>query len=483
MPKRPAVTTLQASTIDILNTIRQNASLEYQDLVPQVTVEKDIPKVGEVLYGYPNLANQFINALVNRIALVRVKSMAFNNPYAPLKKGFLEYGETVEEVFVNIAKVRTFSVEKAAEREFKRTLPDVRSAFHAMNYRVQYPITIQDQDLHQAFLSLDGVQELIAKIVDSVYKAAEYDEFLLFKYMLIKGITHGQIKPIGFNGAVFSDTAVSFRETSNLFTFPTTEYNESGVLTNTPRGNQIIFMDSAFNARFDVDILASAFNMGKAEYLGQLMLMDHWDRFDNERFLTIQQESDMLPPVTQEELALMKNVTAVLIDSDWFQVYDNHARFVEDYVAAGEYWNYFYNVWKTISHSPFANAVVLVDEAALNELPASITFTVSDKSQDANATVLSIIPKDETKLRGSYKLVQNEACTTAGIAVHPYGAIIFPVGATGQTMNLMVDGVLYASAAVVNPTSSVGGNITFNKVVPTAITSDCLTPDAASSKK
>lgn len=112
MPKRIAATTLNASTIDILNVIRQNASLEYQSLVPEVTTYNDIPKVGEVLYGHVAMANQFLNALVNRIALVQTNSMLFNNPYRALKKGFLEYGETVEEIFVNIAKVRTFNPEK-----------------------------------------------------------------------------------------------------------------------------------------------------------------------------------------------------------------------------------------------------------------------------------------------------------------------------------------------------------------------------------
>ena len=95
MPRRIAISNLNASTLDILNTIRANASAEYQQYVPEVTKATDIPKVGEVLYGYPAFANQFINALVNRIALVRVKSATFNNDYAELKKGYLEFGETV----------------------------------------------------------------------------------------------------------------------------------------------------------------------------------------------------------------------------------------------------------------------------------------------------------------------------------------------------------------------------------------------------
>ena len=87
MARKVAVSTLNASTIDILNVIRQNATAEYQSLVPVVSTETDIPKVGEVLFGYPALANQFINALVNRIAAVRVKSAVYNNGFADLKKG------------------------------------------------------------------------------------------------------------------------------------------------------------------------------------------------------------------------------------------------------------------------------------------------------------------------------------------------------------------------------------------------------------
>ena len=81
MAHRIAASTLNASTIDILNVIRDNASLAYQNQVPEVSTAVDIPRVGEVLYGTPAMANEFINALVNRIAAVRVQSATFNNPY------------------------------------------------------------------------------------------------------------------------------------------------------------------------------------------------------------------------------------------------------------------------------------------------------------------------------------------------------------------------------------------------------------------
>lgn len=469
MARKIAVNKLNASTIDILNTIRANASLEYQNSVPEVTKATDIPKVGEVLYGYPALANQFINALVNRIALVRVNSATFNNAYAELKKGYLEFGETVEEVFVGIAKAREFSAEKAEARELKRTLPDVRSAFHTMNYRVQYPITIQDEDLRMAFLSINGVQDLIAKIVDAVYTAAEYDEFLLFKYLMIKAITSGKMYPIAFNDADIKNAAKAFRGASNQLTFMSTKYNASGVHTTTPREDQYIFMDSTFNADFDVDVLASAFNMDKATFIGKLKLIDDWTTFDSERFDVIMAGSDMIEPITQNELALMANVKAVLIDSEWFQIYDNANRMTEKYVASGMYWNYFYNVWKTVSSSPFSNAIVFVSDSATITPANSYTVRVDGKTESDEATVLTLSvetsDKAPTLVNSNYSFEQTEALTKAGIAIQKYGAVIIPASqvATEITLVMTINGVTYTGATTINGSTTVDTAVTMNK--------------------
>ena len=262
MAHRIAYSTLNASTVDVMNVIRQNASMQYQQSVPLVGTAADIPKVGEVIYGTPAFANEFINALVNRIAFVAINSATFNNPYVSLKKGVLDYGETVEEIFVNIAKVYEFSQDKAAGREFKQYKPDVRTAFHAMNWRVLYPITISDEELRMAFLSANGVTDLIARIVDSIYTAASYDEFLLFKYLLIKAVNHSQMYVTGTTvsgagDAVPKALAKVFRGLSNKLPFMSSLYNAAKVKTTTPKDRQVIFMDAQFNADFDVEVLAT----------------------------------------------------------------------------------------------------------------------------------------------------------------------------------------------------------------------------------
>ena len=468
MARRIANSTLNASTIDILNVIRQNASYDYQQNVPEVATVNDIPRVGEIIYGTPAFANQFINALVNRIAIVRVQSATFNNPYSILKKGYIEYGETVEDIFVSIAKAVDFNVEKAAKREFQRTIPDVRSAFHVMNWRVMYPVTIQDEDLRQAFISVEGVQNLIGKIVDAVYTAAEYDEFLLFKYLLIKAISHGKMYPTSIGaGTDLSEAAVQFRGTSNLLPFMSNDYNEASVKTNTPKERQVIFMDAMFNAQFDVNVLASAFNMDKADFMGRLFLIDNWTDFDNERFEIIRANSDGIEEVTAEELALLANVKAVILDDNWFQVYDNNNKFTEKYVASGLYWNYFYHTWKTVSNSPFANAVVFVTSAAEVALPATVTIHVDAKDESDVATVFTISADfEEADLKPqNVNFVQTEALTNNGIAVQKYGGLIIPASKIGTDITLVakINGTTYTAATAINGSTDVGATVTLNK--------------------
>ena len=487
MPRRIAISQLDATTLDIINVIRANASSEYQSLVPEVQTTQDLPKVGDILYGYPALANQFVASLVNRIALVRIKSATFNNDYAELKKGYLEFGETVEEVFVEICKAREFSAEKAPAREFKRSLPDVRTAFHAMNWRVQYPITVQNEDLRRAFQSAEGVQDLIAKIIDQVYTADEYDTYLLFKYLIIKAVSHGHMYPVGVNMSDIKNAAKAFRGMSNQLLFLSDKYNDAKVHTTTPKADQFIFMDAQFNAAYDVDVLASAFNMDKADFMGRLKLIDDFTTFDNERFDVIRENSTQIEEVTAAELALMQNVKAVLVDREWFQVYDNLINMTEVFVSSGLYWNYNLNVWRTVSSSPFSNAIVFVDSTAAPTQPVSATFTISALDNGPMGTIVTLSPSDSAKLGfGDYEFIQGgllvgtdsyeyeyQLAVKSGVAIHKYGVIIIPDGVdsledeagTGGLF-VQIGNVVYENHDVTDVSAlAVGDTLTFTPLV------------------
>lgn len=461
-------TKLDARSIDILNVIRNNASYAYQKDVPKIDKEQDIPKVGEILFGNPTHANEFINALVNRIALVRMQSATFNNPYKHLKKGYLEFGESVEDIFVGIIKAVKYDPEKGASREFKRTLPNVQSVFHVTNWRVMYPITIEKQALRRAFTSADGVTNLITSIINQVYQSAEYDEYLLFKYLLIKAISHGKVYPQPIDTTNMDSVAVAFRGKSNLLPIDMTgRFNESHVQNNTPIDKQCIFMDADFNAKFDVEVLAGAFNMNKAEFIGKLHLIDDFASFDNARFDAIREESTGLEEVTPEELALMQDVKGVLLDEEWFQVYDNLFEFNETPVGSGLYWNYWLHCWKTISYSPFANAIVFVDSGATITKPETISVEITGKDISEVGTIftLNIQSDTPTLAPNSVNFVQTEALTTAGIAVQKYGAIVIPSTKSTAEITLVadLDGTTYTGVTAITGASNVGEKVVLDR--------------------
>lgn len=466
MAKRIAVSKLNASTIDIINTIRANASAAYQASVPAITSEKEVSKVGEVLYGYPSLANEFIGSLVNRIAFVQLTSATFNNAYAALKKGQLEYGETVEEVFTDIIEALAYSAEKASARELKRYLPNVRTAFHAVNYKVMYPVTIQEKDLRQAFISAEGVQDLIADIIDKVYTSNEYDEFLLFKYLIIKGVNTGKLYPVSVDASTdIKNAAKAFRATSNKFTFMSKDYNEAGVANTCPKERQYIFMDSDFNAAYDVDVLAAAFNMDRATFQGRLFLVDSFATFDNDRFAQIRAESDGIEAVTASELAMMQNVKAVLVDERWFQIYDNLNVMTEKEIASGLYWNYFYHVWKTVSTSPFSNAVVFIEDSGMPTMPTAIKGIVQSKEVANGATVFTFdtaVGTNNDHIDG-VEWIQTSDAVGKSVAVHKYGAVIVPSGVASVSLQVQYRGTVYNAATLTVSSATTGTALSFAK--------------------
>ena len=243
MPTKPTPQKLNATSADILDVVRNDIGGTYADMVPAVERNADgtinnesLRAIGTIIMDYQPLQNAFLSALVNRIGRVLITSRLYENPWAGFKKGLLEYGETVEEIFVNIAKPFTYDPEKAETDIFKREIPDVRAAFHTMNYQKFYKVSVSNDQLRQAFLSADGITDLIGRIIDSLYTGANYDEFLTMKYLIAKMALAGNIYAVNVP-EVTADNARSVVSTikgiGNEIQFMSTKYNIAGVQTYT----------------------------------------------------------------------------------------------------------------------------------------------------------------------------------------------------------------------------------------------------------
>lgn len=383
MATKPKTTNLNATSVQVLNVIRSNASTNYQQMVDEASDLDSVRAIGNVLANYPALQNEFVEALVNRIALVLIRSKLYENPWAVFKKGVIDLGETVEEVFVNLCDPENYDVDKAEREVFKRVQSDVRSAFHVLNYKKLYKKTINKQQLKQAFLSLDGVTDLISKMIESMSTSANYDEFLVMKYLLAVTMLNGSlpvVKILDTTEENMTKNVATIKAVSNNLTFMSTDKNMAGVTTHTPIEDQYIILNADFDAIMDVSVLASAFNMDKAEFLGHRMLVDSFAQLDVPRLDKLLGDNAGYHHFTNEELSTLKDVQCVIIDKDFFMVYDNLIEFTDINNPQGLYWNYFLHNWKTLSVSPFVQTTVFTKGS-----PSVTSVSISPKTASAKA--------------------------------------------------------------------------------------------------
>lgn len=389
MPTIPKAQILNASSVDILNAIRNSASTNYRDFVPTAkNTPESIRRIGEIIMQYTPLQNEFLNALVNRIARVIITSKMYSNPLSMFKKGLIDFGETIEEIFVNIANPHQYDVEESENKVFAREIPDVRAAFHTLNYKKFYKQTIQNKDLNQAFLSWDGITDLISKIVNAMYTAANYDEFVTTKYMLAKAILDGRLSAITVDANDAKGAVTKIKGVSNALTFMSNNYNVAGVQTFTDKADQYLLVNSQFDSEIDVEVLASAFNMSKAEFMGHRILIDGFGTLDVARLNALFKDDPNYEEPSQDTLTALNAIPAVLVDKNFFMIFDNMFEFTENYNGQGLYWNYFYHTWKTFSMSPFANALVFVPAVpSVTSVSVSPTAITCKKGQSVQLSV------------------------------------------------------------------------------------------------
>lgn len=403
MAIKPKIRTLTNNSVAILNAIRNSATINYKTYVPVATPDAEsIRTIGTIIMDSPSLQNEFLHGLYNRIGRVIVESKQWENPWELFKKGTLEFGETIESVFVDMAKPFQYDPAVAENNLFKREIPNVRSTFYVMNYQKFYKSTIENYDLKLAFLSWDGVTDLIAKITESMYTGANYDEFQTMKYMLARQILNGRLYPETISAVTAANAksiVASIKQVSNRLTFQSRKYNVAGVATHSKKEQQMVIVSSDFDATMDVEVLASAFNMSKAEFMGRRILVDGFGDIDTDRLNELFKDDDTYVQLTDAELTALNSIPAIVVDETYFQIYDNLIEFTEDYNGEGLYWNYWYHVWKTFGVSPFANAIMFIPATptvtAVEVSPATATANEGQNvSFTAEVTTTNFAPKE-----------------------------------------------------------------------------------------
>jgi hypothetical protein len=348
-----------SETYDIINAIiNSNPSTfsQYSNLASA----QDIATFGQSLQMSQTVQNAFVTSLVDRIGLVVVKQASLENPLKKFKKGQLPQGRSIEEIFTDITAEQKYNPSDAENTLFKRTIPNVKTLFHDMNRQGVYTQSISDEQLSTAFLSANAFENFLSSIINAIYNSAEVDEYEYMKLIVDNYYAKGFFKVVPISDPVDATSATAFvkavRSTVRKMTLPngSRDFNSLAVRQRSSIEDMHLLIDADTEAEIDVDVLAKAFNMDRTTFMGNTTIIDGF---------------------------ASTGLKAVLVDKEFFMVYDKLQKLETVRNPKGLYWNYFYHVWQIMSASRFANAVAFVT----GTVPAVTQVIVSPAIQEVKA--------------------------------------------------------------------------------------------------
>lgn len=321
-------------SISVMNNIRANASEEYQARIPEATQE-NIATIGYALQTYTPLYNEFSTALLCKIGKTMLETKMFKNRLARFKTGAILTQQDVEEIFVEMAKSEGAYDPNGANPLGRRNTVQDKVVYHRQNRRDMYVVSIGDLDFVRVFRSEATLDAYITAKINALYSGANKDEFLVMVNLLATYDGYFDYEVPVIKDA---ETAKTFVKTLRKAVMDctldsSTQFNKAGVETWADKKDLVLLVNKDVLAEVDVEVLAKAFNMGKTDIEVSIVPMPHFGS--------------------------MTDAYGLLVDKDFFRVWDTLSHMEPQRNADGLFTNYFYHVHQIVSCSPFKTAIKL----------------------------------------------------------------------------------------------------------------------------
>ena len=358
--------------ITSLNAIREASVSEgtiYHQYLPIVDDNTDIAAFGTPILNNTPVMNEFMNRLVNRIVYTSFENKYFNNPLQILEGDQIPLGYSGQNIYVNPAKGRQYDVNDFAGLLVKYEA-DVKVQYTSVNMDLQYPVTVSRHKLKQAFVSWDSLDNFIMELSNSLYNGAYIDEFRFTKGLVSAAYASNQVQVRTISAISSEATAKTFVQTAReLFLnmqLPSTEYNAwakvggygKDILTYSRPEDLVFLIRNDVRAYLDVNVLAEAFNMDKADLLGRIIPIDNFDQYDDDGTKIFDGSA----------------IIGFIGDASWFKIKRQDMYLDSFYNANNRTWQYYLNLTKMYNYSLFANGVVLATSAPSVDI-VSMKFT------------------------------------------------------------------------------------------------------------
>ena len=276
-----------------------------------------------------NKKNEFLGSLVNKIGRQEYSSKAYLNPLAKFKKGFIDNANEIEEIYV--ARVQGLSQDLDGTTTLKRVKPDVKTLYHNQEYGKCYTATITDKQVRQAFTSKDGIKRIADEILSQQHTGVEYDEYVAMKKAIndfaaaVPETAKRTITEVT-NQTTAKDFVKKIKKDIGKMQFRSTNYCQYE--QHSKAEDLVLFIHIDYQAEIDVELLATAFNIDKAELNTRVVYVDG---FANTK------------------------LRAVLLDVGAIKVFDTLYNNEQQRNAQGMFTNYHLNVEKIVSYSTLYN--------------------------------------------------------------------------------------------------------------------------------
>lgn len=363
--------TINMDNAQILNTVRQYCPQDYQNRVPAVT-QGNIESAIRAFQTYTADWDTFLGVFLQKIGLQVIRKSEFTNPFSPFKMAPMRLGSKIEEVAINLQKAHAYK--NNCYDVFNGDLPDTRVNWHSTNRHDYYSVQAPLEDvMRQAFISDYSLSQYLGALVDNLITSDQADEYLIFKelfaeYAENEGFFNVQVSDVlsASDKAAASRALVSkMRGMYRKVKFPSSNYSPEGRNAGlvTVGGDMVLVMTADVEAVIDVESLAAAFHMEKADFLADnVVIIDEWPRG-------------------------FSGVQALLVDRDFFMVTDTLRTMQPAPInPCNLSQSYFYHVWEIISYSRFVPAICFstASGTTLPATPAAVTsFSIGIESGSA----------------------------------------------------------------------------------------------------
>lgn len=377
--------------VNSINEIRTLSSNEYQRSVPEITTESGIEVISAPLLQYPNLMNEFINVLVQKIAYTKLEAKMFNNPLRILEGDAIPLGAIGEEIYINPAEGREYDINDFSGL-LKKYDVDTKVQYNTINLDEQYPVTVIRQELKKAFMSWQGLEDFISNITLSLYNGAYIHQYNLTKQLVSNSYRSNavQIEKITAptTEALAKEFIVKARTLFLNFQSPSTKYNAwykvggygREIISWSDPDDIVFLIRNDILAYIDVNVLASAFNIDSTKLMGRIIPVDNFDIYNRKH----------------QKIFDGSNIVGQIADKSWFRIKEQDM-YMEDFRNANNRSiQYYLNVIKMYKYSYFANSVVFATELPSGIAVTDVTLDKTAVVQGDNTIGMVVTPQNTT---------------------------------------------------------------------------------------